>query len=272
VSYFTLAAIYRYCGSAPARSPEAAKGGKVMGGQGTGLKSGGIDRTAILRDHPLFSGLPREILERICAYGKMKEVKRGATIFTKGESGQSMFAVCSGSVKISVPSLEGKDAVFNFINEGGIFGEIALLDGHPRTADAIAAANCQLMMIDRRDFLPLLHSYPELAVKVIDVLCRRLRHTSEQVEDIVFLDLPGRLAKTLLRLVSDREQTSASKRIAITQKEIGHIIGMSRESTNKQLRDWERRKWIKLERGGIVILQQAALAALTVSDGLTVEK
>lgn len=195
-----------------------------------------------------------------------QEIKRGATIFAKGEPGQSMFAVCSGTVKISVPSLEGKDAVFNFINEGGLFGEIALLDGHPRTADAIAITKCQLMMIDRRDFLPLIRSYPELATKIIDVLCMRLRHTSEQVEDIVFLDLPGRLAKALLRLAGDGDPSAKSQKIAITQREIGEVIGMSRESTNKQLRDWQRRKWIRLERGGIVILQHAELKALTASE------
>ena len=224
-----------------------------------------LDRKAILRGHPLFSGLPAEIIERVCAYAKMKEIKRGATIFAKGEPGQSMFAVCSGTVKISVPSLEGKDAVFNFINEGGIFGEIALLDGQSRTADAVAITKCQLMMIDRRDFLPLVRSHPELAARIIDVLCSRLRHTSEQVEDIVFLDLPGRLAKALLHLAGNRDAAAKSQKIAITQREIGQIIGMSRESTNKQLRDWERRKWIRLERGGIVILQQTALTVLTTS-------
>ncbi len=226
-----------------------------------------LDRRAILRNHPLFSGLSAEIIDRLCTHAKMKEVRRGATIFAKGEPGQSMFAVCSGTVKISVPSLEGKDAVFNFINEGGLFGEIALLDGHPRTADAIATTKCQLMMIDRRDFLPLIRSYPELATKIIEVLCMRLRHTSEQVEDIVFLDLPGRLAKALLRLAGDT--SVRNQKIAITQREVGEVIGMSRESTNKQLRDWQRRKWIRLERGGIVILQHAALKALTASEGLS---
>ncbi len=233
--------------------------------QDSQTESGIIDRKAIFRDHPLFSGLSAEIIERLCAYAKMKEIQRGATIFTKGEPGQSMFAVCSGTVKISVPSADGKDAVFNFINEGGIFGEIALLDGHPRTADAIATTKCQLMMIDRRDFLPLVRSHPELAARIIDVLCSRLRHTSEQVEDIVFLDLPGRLAKALLRLAGGRDTSAKSQKIAITQREIGEVIGMSRESTNKQLRDWERRKWIRLERGGIVILQHAALTALAAS-------
>ena len=226
-------------------------------------KSNIVDRKAVFRSHPLFAGLPDEIIDRLCARAIMKDVKSGAMIFSKGDPGQSMFAVCSGTVKISVPSSEGKDAVFNFINEGEIFGEIALLDGHPRTADAFATANCQLMMIDRRDFLPVLRNYPELAIKIIGVLCGRLRHTSAQVEDIIFLNLPGRLAKTLLRLAGDREKPAAKQKIAITQKEIGQIIGMSRESTNKQLRDWERRKWIKLERGGIVILQHAALDTLS---------
>ena len=232
-------------------------------------KSGTLDREAILRAHPLFSGLSADIIERLCAYAKMKEIKRGATIFTKGEPGQSMFAVCGGTVKISVPSAEGKDAVFNIIDEGGIFGEIALLDGRPRTADAIATTKCQLMMIDRRDFLPLLRSYPELATKIIEVLCTRLRHTSEQVEDIVFLDLPGRLAKALLRLAGDRDTSAKNQKIAITQREIGQVIGMSRESTNKQLRDWQRRKLIRLERGGIVILQHVALRTLAAPEGRT---
>lgn len=236
-----------------------------MSGQDTGLKSSSVDRKEILRNHQLFSGLPAEIIERVCAYAKMKEIKRGATIFTKGEPGQSMFAVCSGTVKISVPSAEGKDAVFNFIDEGGIFGEIALLDGHPRTADAIAITKCQLMMIDRRDFLPLIRSYPELAARIIDVLCMRLRHTSEQVEDIVFHDLPGRLAKALLRLAGS-DTSAKSQKIAITQREIGQVIGMSRESTNKQLQDWQRRKWIRLERGGIIVLEHAALRTLATPD------
>jgi CRP-like cAMP-binding protein len=161
---------------------------------------------------------------------------------------------------VTSPSAEGKDAVFNLINEGAIFGEIALLDGRTRTADAVAVTDCQLMVIDRRDFLPLLRSQQELAIKIIDVLCARLRRTSEQVEDIMFLDLPGRLAKALLRLTD--EASTKDRKLTITQGEIGEIIGMSRESTNKQLREWQERKWIKLERGGISILVPVALRAI----------
>ena len=99
-------------------------------------------------------------------------------------------------MKISAPSAEGKGAVFNLISEGAIFGEIAVLDGLPRTADATALTDCELMVIERRDFITLIRERAEFAVKLIEVLCRRLRHTTGQLEDVMLLDLPGRLAKT----------------------------------------------------------------------------
>jgi len=211
-----------------------------------------------LRSHPLLSALGADLLERMSARAIVRKVKRGATIFRKGDPGNSLFAVCSGSVKISAPSSEGKDAVLNVLGRGGVFGEIALLDGGPRTADAVAVADCELLVLERRDFLPLIREKPDALLKLIELVCGRLRHTSEQVEDIVFLDLPGRLAKTLLRL----SQEASGSKIAMTQREIGQIIGMSRESTNKQLRAWESRKLLKIERGGIIVLKPEALAAL----------
>src|SRR4051794_33190605 len=189
-----------------------------MHGSEMQTKSGCLDRRKLLQEHPLFSGLPAEIIERLSSYAVMKDVKRGTTIFAKGEVGNSLFAVCEGTVKMTSPSAEGKDAVFNLITEGAIFGEIALLDGRTRTADAVAATDCQLMVIDRRDFLPLLRSQQELAIKMIDVLCARLRRTSEQVEDMMFLDLPGRLAKALLRLT---DEASSDRKLAMTQGDLG---------------------------------------------------
>ncbi len=219
------------------------------------------ERMALLRKHPLFGQLATELLERLSSYATMRTMQRGATIFAKGDPGNSLYAVCAGTVKISVPSADGKDAVFNLLGEGEIFGEIALLDGRPRTADATAMSDCELMVIERRDFLSLVRSQPEIALKLLEVLCARVRHTSEQVEDVLFLDLPGRLAKILLQL-TERAELSPARRVTITQREIGQMIGMSRESTNKQLRDWQERKWVRLERGGIVVLQPEALAAL----------
>jgi CRP-like cAMP-binding protein len=166
--------------------------------------------------------------------------------------------VCNGQVKISAPASDGRDAVFNVVNAGEIFGEIALFDGGPRTATATAVMDCDLMLIERRDFVPLLMRYPELGRRVIEVLCGRLRKTSEQVEDTLFLDLPGRLAKVLLRLSATG--ASEARKITVTQRELSHIIGMSRESTNKQLRAWANCNWVRLERGGIAVLAPEELA------------
>jgi CRP/FNR family transcriptional regulator, cyclic AMP receptor protein len=224
------------------------------------------DKAAALRHHPLFGGLPIEHLDRLSTYASTRTFPRGATIFSKGDPGTSLFAVCSGTVRIGVPSRDGRDAVFNLVRPGEIFGEIALLDGRPRTADATAMTDCELMVIDRRDFVALLQSQPDIALKLIEVLCARIRHTSEQVEDVLFLDLSARLAKLLLRLSETAEAVNGHRRVVMTQREIGQMIGMSRESTNKQLREWEERQWVRLERGGIVILAPKALAAVGASD------
>src|ERR1700687_1941874 len=212
------------------------------------------DKLSLLRNHPLFRDLPSTVIEHLGSYMKTRKVARGATIFAKGDPGSGLMGVLSGMVKVSVASSEGKDIVLNIFHEGEIFGEIALLDGRPRTADATAMADCELRRIERRDFLDLVRSQPEIALKLMEVLCARLRHTSEQVEDVLFLDLPGRLAKILLQL-TETAKLSQARRVAITQREIGQMIGMSRESTNKQLRDWEDRNWVRLERGGVVVLK-----------------
>ena len=220
-----------------------------------------FDKLALLRNSPVFGGLDAEHLDRLCTYATTRMYPRGTTIFTKGDPGTSLFAVCSGTIRIGVPSPDGRDAVFNLIREGEIFGEIALLDGQPRTADANAMTNCELMIIDRRDFVALVRSQPEIALKIIEVLCARVRRTSQQVEDVLFLDLPGRLAKQLLRLDS-AEKSAGRGKVSMTQRELGQMIGMSRESTNKQLREWEERNWVRIERGGITVLATEALAAI----------
>jgi len=219
------------------------------------------DKFNVLRCHPLFCDLEPSALERFCRYAKTRIVKRGATIFSKGDSGNSLFAVCSGTVKIGVSSSDGRDAIFNLIVAGEIFGEIALLDGRARTADAIATTDCVLLVIDRREFIPFLQSQPMLAMKFIQLLCARLRWISEHVEQIILPHLPGRLAKALIRL-AEKRQPATNRKLTITQLEISQMIGMSRESINKQLRIWAGRKWVRLERGGIVMLDKAALEAI----------
>ena len=162
-----------------------------------------VNTLTIFRNHPVFSKLPRASIEQLGTYLTKRKVQRGTAIFRKGGAGSELIAILSGSVKISAPGADGREAVLNLIREGEIFGEIALLDGRPRTADAVAMSDCELMVIERREFTALLREHPELAFKVIEILCARLRQTSEQVEDLMFLDLPTRLAKAVSRLVDE---------------------------------------------------------------------
>ena len=229
------------------------------------------DRLSLLRNHQLFRELPPAVIERLGSYMKRRMVARGSTIFTKGDPGDALMGVLAGAVKISVPSADGRDVVLNVIHEGGIFGEIALLDGHPRTADATAMSDCQLMVIERREFVEFLRSQPDVTLKFIEILCSRLRRTSEQVQDVTFLDLPTRLAKTLLRLTADAEPSASKRKLTITQRELSQMIGMSRESTNKQLRIWAKRRWIELRRGGVTLLEPARLAQAA-ADGSELDR
>jgi CRP/FNR family transcriptional regulator, cyclic AMP receptor protein len=223
---------------------------------------GADKKRAILRDHYLFGKLTRQQIDRLTACMVTKTVKRGTNIFAKGDPGTSLYAIGEGTVKISVSTLDGKDAVFNVFRKGAIFGEIALLDGNPRTAAATAEADCELFVIERRDFLPLLREEPDIALRIIEILCSRLRRTTEQAEEVMSLDLPSHLAKALMRLVEADTAGMQERKISITQRDLGNIIGMSRESTNKQLRIWEDKKWVRLERNAVVILATDHLVAI----------
>jgi CRP-like cAMP-binding protein len=220
---------------------------------------------SVLRKHPYFADLAPEAFEQLFRYAKLTTYKRGATICSKGDPGNSLFAVISGTVKISVSSPDGRNAILNLIGPGDIMGEIAVLDGQARSADVIANTNCELYVIDRRDFLPFVRSQPALAMKFIEILCARLRWTSDQVEQVILQDLPGRLAATLLGLIEKRNIDPEGRTIAVTQQEISEMVGMTRESINKQLRVWAARSWVRLEHGAIVVLDADALRELSES-------
>ena len=220
------------------------------------------NKLSVLRKHPIFSDLAPDALDQLCRYAQPTSLKRGATLFAKGDPGHSLYAVISGTVKISVSSPDGRNAILNLNGAGEVFGEMSVLDGRVRSADAIANTNCEILVIDRRDFLPFVHSQPALAMKFIELLCGRLRWTSDQVEQIILQDLPGRLASALLGLTEKRKVENASRTIAITQQEISEMVGMTRESINKQLRAWAARDWLRLEHGAIVVLNADPLREL----------
>ncbi|CCD98423.1 Crp/Fnr family transcriptional regulator [Bradyrhizobium sp. STM 3809] len=225
-------------------------------------RTAGSGKLSVLRQHPIFCDLEPDALDQLCRYAKPTTLKRGATIFSKGDPGSSLYAVISGTVKISVSSPDGRNAILNLISAGEIFGEVAVLDGRERTADATANTNCEILVIDRREFLPFVKSQPVLSMKFIELLCDRLRWTSDQVEQVILQDLPRRLASALLGLTEKQKVDSASRTIAITQQEISEMVGMTRESINKQLRAWAARDWVRLEHGAIVLLNPEPLRGL----------
>jgi CRP/FNR family transcriptional regulator, cyclic AMP receptor protein len=218
---------------------------------------------SVLRQHPIFRDLAPEALDQLCRYAKPTVLKRGATIFVKDDPANGLYAVISGRVKISNSSPDGRNVILGFVGPGDLFGEMAVLDGQPRSADATANTNCEIFVIDRRDFLSFVRSQPTLATKFIELMCARLRWTSDRVEQFILRkDLPGRLANALLGLTENRRLDGERRIIAITQQEIGEMVGMSRESINKQLREWTLRKWVHLEHGAIEVLDASALREL----------
>ncbi len=228
----------------------------------TGETRSYASKLSVLRKHPMFSDLAPEAMDQLCRYAKLTSLKRGAALFSKGDPGTSLYAVISGTVKISVSSPDGRNAILNLIGPGEVFGEIGVLDGKARTADATANTNCELFLIDRREFLPFVRSQPALAMRFVELLCARLRWTSDQVEQVILQDLPGRLASALLGLTERRKLDPTSRTIAITQQEISEMVGMTRESINKQLRAWAARDWVRLEHGAIVLLNPEPLRGL----------
>lgn len=225
-----------------------------------------VEKFAVLRQHPIFRDLDAAALDQLCRYCKMRNLPRGTVIFSKGDPGTSLFAMVKGTVRVGVTAADGRETVFNIIGPGELCGEIALLDGGERTADAVTTTDCEILVIERREFMPFVKSQPVLAMKLIDLLCGRLRWISDHVEQIALPNLPGRLAKALLRLAERGGAAAERPKLSVTQLELSQMVGMSRESINKQLRAWEDRKLVRLERGGILILEKDALDEIAMGE------
>jgi CRP/FNR family transcriptional regulator, cyclic AMP receptor protein len=223
-------------------------------------KPGG-DKAQVLRGHFMFRAFSEAELGALMAHAHVATFAAGEQIYLKGSPGTSMMAVLKGAVRISVPGPDGREIVLATIGEGDIVGEIALLDGKERTADVTAASDCEVLVIERRNFLPFMEQHPKVALRLLVALCARLRRTTEQVEDLALLNLPERLAKMLLSLAASKgERTPHGVRIAgrLMQGELGNMLGTSRESINKQLSHWQRAGILEISKGGIFTIRNEA--------------
>jgi CRP-like cAMP-binding protein len=214
------------------------------------------DKRRLLERGSLFAGLAPAQLAEIAAAARSQNLAKREELFHKGDEGSQVYLVASGRLKVLTTSVEGDDVVFSILGPGEVFGEIALLGGTPRTATVVAIEACELLVIDRRDFLALLRRHPDAVISLLSVLAMRLKRLSELLEDTLFLNLPIRLAKKLLAL--DRtygRDTEAGRRVdlKLSQEEWGDLVGATRESINKQVRAWVEQGLMSVDQGYIVI-------------------
>lgn len=208
------------------------------------------DKASLLSSSWLLKELRAEEISRLARYARTAQYRRNQTIFEKGDPGTNMMVVNEGQVKIRSISWDGKEVVFNIIDHSEMFGEVAMIDGLGRTADAVAMVDTEVIVIERRDFVPLVDRYPQIGAKLLSVLCERLRRTSEQVEDLLFLVQSMRLAKTLLRLADEYGHPSGpgiSIDLRMSQRDLGSLVGMRREAMNRQLGAWREEGLLTLQ-------------------------
>jgi CRP/FNR family cyclic AMP-dependent transcriptional regulator len=220
-------------------------------------------RRRLLSKHFLISSMPEKALDDLVKFSTVARFEPHRPIFEKGDSGDCLYGVLSGRVRIYSTSAEGDEVTLNVMEPGELFGEVALLDGSTRTASAAAMEHADLLRIHRDHFLPYVKANPDLILGMLSLLCQRLRWTSSMIEDAAFLAFPARLAKRLLILAEHyRGPEQHDVTIPISQHDVGNMVGAGREAINKQLGLWRSAGIVETGRGAIVIRNCEALRAL----------
>ena len=227
------------------------------------LKSGLYGRR-VLEQSPLFAQMDENSRHELISLAMPRSFGAGEPVCRVGDPGGSMMAVLAGTVRISMPTVKGKEVILADLRPGQLFGEIALLDGKPRSANATALTKCDLLVLERRNVIPFLERNPAACLQLMELLCARIRRSDERMADLAFFELPSRLAKVLLRYAS--EKTGAEVRLSLSQTELAEMVGATRENVNRCLRDWHRRGIVKLKGGWTIILDTEQLRGLLAQD------
>jgi len=212
----------------------------------------------VLREAPLFSSLDDEAANSL--RGSMSETRigRGDVLFHEGDSGDRLYVVTDGKIKLGRTSADGRENLLAILGPGQMFGELSLFDPGPRSATATAVTPCTMMSLGHDELLRWLEDQPSVALGLLNQLAARLRKTSDVVADLVFSDVPGRVAKALLDL-SRRFGRTADDGIHVhhdlTQEELAQLVGASRETVNKALADFAMRGWLRLEPRSVVLIE-----------------
>src|SRR5262245_3083487 len=214
----------------------------------------------VLERSPLFRGLAQPSLERIVALAVQRHYRGGELVFSQGDAGDALYAVVAGRIRISAGTADGREMSLNIMEPGDSFGEIALLDGGPRTATATATEATELVSIRRDHLFSLLEREPKVALELLKLCGSRLRWTSGLVEDATLLDAPARLAKRLMSLAElHGQRTKSGVTLKISQEDLATFLSVSRQVVNQHLTGWKAQGWVVLGRGSVTVRNEAAI-------------
>jgi CRP/FNR family transcriptional regulator, cyclic AMP receptor protein len=211
----------------------------------------------ILRATDLFASVPSEDLEAVAAASRLRVFRRGQIVCTAGQLGDTVMVVVSGRVKVVIRSADGGELTLTVLQPGGVFGELAVVDGGPRSADAETLEECRLLLIPRELVQDICARVPAAAMALARSLAITLRRLTEGASDLVFLDLPRRVAKVLLSQSRDED---GIVRLRMSQQQLAHQAAGTRQSVNAALRGFERRGWIEIRDRAVTVKQAAALS------------
>ncbi|MEY3734161.1 MAG: hypothetical protein RL347_1520 [Actinomycetota bacterium] len=216
-----------------------------------------------LMQAPLFSALDAEAAAALRASMTEKRVPRSGIIFSEGEPGDRMYVILDGKVKLGQTSPDGRESLLAVLGPGEVFGELSLFDPGPRTATATAVTDTVVVGLGHGDLRPWLTGRPEVAEALLQALAQRLRRTNEALADLVFSDVPGRVAKQLLELADKFGQPGPDGVLVhhdLTQEELAQLVGASRETVNKALADFTQRGWVEVDQRQVLLIDMERLA------------
>jgi len=222
---------------------------------------------AFLKSRTFFGGLPDAALEALIRRVHIKNFSKGEIVCRRGDPGDSLMVIVSGRIKIANVNADAKEVVLNFLGAGDINGEIAVLDGGERSANAIALEDSEVLVIYGRDLMPALSTHPQAMLEIIQILCERLRSVSAIIEDSA-LAMRGRAAKGLLRLAQQHGRTSKDGvriQLMLSQDDLGKYLGLSRANVSRQLGQLKLVNVIKIEGSQVVITDEKGLAEIAES-------
>ncbi|MET0222722.1 MAG: Crp/Fnr family transcriptional regulator [Tardiphaga sp.] len=215
----------------------------------------------ILKTNPIFADLDAGELQRLSELCDTQLLSTGDVLFRKGDPGNALFGVRRGQIRIETGATDGGRRTLNFMGPGDLFGEIAVLGGQERAANAAAGEATELFVLRRSDFQLFLEREPKVAIKIIQLLCQRIRWQNERMEEAALQPLPIRLARRLRALAED-----FGSEVHISQEQLGIFVGAARESVNRQLQAWRKDGILDLQRGRILLLNMTRLDDIARND------